>query len=245
MADDGMMAVDEVLLLLADGEIVLEGLLPWSSNYTFLVTVTHQGRSVTAVYKPAAGERPLWDFDHASLCRREVAAYVLSRALKWPNVPPTVLRQGPHGPGSVQLFVQADHREHFATLRADNKHDRAWRQIALFDHLANNADRKGGHVLLGQDGRIWAIDHGLTFHHQPKLRTVIWDYAYQPITAELLADLQDLRRRTLSEQRFWQTLGHLLNPDELDALQARLDQLLVLGRFPAPGPNVNVPFPPV
>ena len=153
---------------------------------------------VCAVYKPARGERSLWDFPDG-LYRREVAAYELSEALGWGLVPPTVVRDdGPFGPGSLQLFVEADYEQHYFTLLDDGGHDEdVLRAICAFDIVANNADRKSGHVLRGPDGRLWAIDHGLCFHRQPKLRTVIWDFADEAVPGEpILADLGGWPRRS-------------------------------------------------
>ena len=143
----------------ADGEMEVEGLVPWSSNYTCLVTVEDADLKAMAIYKPCYGERPLLDFDEGTLCRREVAAYLLSQLLGWPDIPPVILRDGPHGPGSVQLFIDADLEEHYFTLRGQPEHDRAFRRVALFDYVANNADRKGGHVLRGTDGTVWSRIH--------------------------------------------------------------------------------------
>ncbi|MGH9165767.1 MAG: SCO1664 family protein, partial [Acidimicrobiales bacterium] len=176
--------------MLAGGTLVLAGRLPWSSNATFLVTVEHDdGRTMQAVYKPERGEQPLWDFP-GRLAAREVAAYRLSAALGWDVVPETIMRaEGPFGPGSLQRFVPSDFEQHYFTILDDQAHHEALRAIAVFDLLANNADRKGGHCLLGDDGHIWAIDNGLCFHTMPRLRTVIWDFAGDPIPEPLLADV--------------------------------------------------------
>ena len=168
--------------------------MPWSSNQTFLVTVTHDGVALPAVYKPHRGERPLWDFPEG-LYLREAAAWVLSDALGWGVVPETIVRSdAPFGPGSLQRFVPADFEQHYFTLLEDD-HQRwrdALRTIATFDLVANNADRKSGHCLLSEDGRIWGIDNGLCFHAEPKLRTVMWDFGGEPIPEPLLADLEQL-----------------------------------------------------
>lgn len=243
MSDQDAVGFRELLDLLNRGKLELEGQFLWGSNYTFLVRITDGERAAAGVYKPGAGERPLWDFDHASLCRREVAAFLLSTFVGWPLIPPTVLRDGPHGPGSVQLYVDAHHEEHFFSLREAGGHEREFQEIALFDVLANNADRKGGHCLLGKDGRIWAIDHGLTFHQEYKLRTVIWDYAGQTIPAALLARLGEVQAELAPGRSLWQTLLPLLLFEELQALQQRWEQLLAAGRFPLPGPGRNVPYP--
>ena len=160
----------------------VKGRLPWSSNGTFLVEVGIDEDVVSGVYKPGAGERALWDYP-SGLFRRERAVYVVSEALGWGLVPETVLREGPLGPGSLQRFVAADFQEHYFTLLERPEHHDTLRAICLFDLLINNGDRKSGHCLLGTDGRVWAIDHGLCLHDEPKLRTVIWDFVGQPLPA--------------------------------------------------------------
>ncbi len=182
---------------LVSGELELLGLLPNSSNYTFLARATAGDEQVLAVYKPRRGEMPLWDFPEGTLCQREVAAYVVARELGWPNVPPTVLREGPEGVGSTQLFIEFDASQHYFTL--EGTHADAFRKVALFDVVVNNADRKGGHCLLGSDGTIWVIDHGVCFSDDPKLRTVIWEYAGEPIPPGLLEDVRSFRERLPGE----------------------------------------------
>jgi uncharacterized repeat protein (TIGR03843 family) len=236
-------ALDDLLALLGTGEIELQGQFLWGSNYTFLVMVGNGEYSVPAVYKPSAGERPLWDFDRETLCRREVAAYLVSTTLGWPNIPPTVLGTGPHGPGSVQLYIEGDHEEHFFSLREMGRYDDAFRRIALFDALVNNADRKGGHCLLGSDGEIWSIDHGLTFHAERKLRTVIWDYAGEAIPPQELADLGVLQRELGAHRPLGGALSELLSDVELGALGRRLRRLVRRREMPRPGPGRNVPYP--
>ncbi len=195
------------------------------------------------IYKPARGERPLWDFDRGSLAKRETAAYVLSRALSWDLVPPTVFRRGPHGPGSVQLFVDADQDAHFFTIRDDPRYRPVLQALAIFDIIANNADRKAGHCLSLGFGRIVAIDQGLCFSADAKLRTVIWDFVGEPIPENLEADLRrvrsdlDDRGSTLVAD-----LGDLLSRLEIRALRERLTTLLADGCFPEP-PNDRRPFP--
>jgi len=235
----------QVATVLRDGEIAVQGQFPWSSNYTFLVSVKRGNQEILAVYKPSRGERPLWDFDSGTLCYREVAAYTLSRALGWPDIPPVVLRQGPLGLGSVQLFVEADFDEHYFTLRGRPSCDEALRRISVFDYLVNNADRKGGHLLMGDDGRVWAIDHGLTFHVDFKLRTVIWDYAGQPLPHDVVRDLHALRSQLEArDSALRHELGDLISPAEVAALRRRLDVLLRHGIFPTPRPSWrNVPYP--
>lgn len=239
--------VDLILQRLLQGEIELQGLLPWSSNYTFLVTVTRPGDETTlpAVYKPCAGERPLWDFPDGTLCHREFASYLISRMLGWPNIPPTILADGPHGSGSVQLFIEADYEAHYFNMRNISKFAEAFRQIALFDYIVNNADRKGGHCLKDRKRRLWAIDHGLTFHTDFKLRTVIWEFCDEAIPEPLLKALSHLRQAIDNQSEFCQILGHFLSRREIQALRQRIETLLGTGRFPDLHPGRNMPYPPI
>jgi uncharacterized repeat protein (TIGR03843 family) len=193
-----------------------------------------------AVYKPRAGEAPLWDFPAGTLAAREVAAYELASELGWPTVPPTVLRDGPKGPGSVQLFVAFDPNEHYLTLRERRADE--FRRIALFDVVVNNADRKSGHCLLDEGGRIFVVDHGVCFHEDPKLRTVIWDFAGEPIPASPAGELRALSPRVAAGP-LRERLGALLSTAEVEATAARLAALLEAGRFPAPGPGRPFPWP--
>jgi uncharacterized repeat protein (TIGR03843 family) len=229
--------------LLQSGPLTLEGMLPWSSNSTFLGRISDDEQAILVVYKPIRGERPLWDFPRGTLALREVAAYVVSQGLNWEFVPPTVLRDGPHGNGAVQLFVEVDQEAHFFTLHQDPAYHCSLQQLALFDVVINNADRKGGHCLSGGGGHIWAIDHGVCFNVEPKLRTVIWDFAGQPIPTELVADLAhfqaDLARSDCSTLR---QLSSLLAPKEVSAMRIRLAALLTSSRFPEP-PEDRRPFP--
>jgi uncharacterized repeat protein (TIGR03843 family) len=239
------LGLGDILALLATGEMEVQGMLPWSSNYTLLVTVRADDLQGLAVYKPRRGERPLWDFPRGTLCRREVAAYLLSDALGWLLVPPTVMRDGPHGPGSVQLFIDCDHDEHLFTMQKDGGFEGQIQRLAAFDVLANNADRKSGHCLKGTDGRLWAIDHGICFHVEPKLRTVLWDYAGERMADDILADVRALREQARAGGPFIQALAGLLDTDEVRAFRRRLDRLADTGRYPDPGAGRNVPWPPV
>ena len=227
---------DRVKTLLRDGEIEVLGLLPGASNYTFAVTVSEADLKVVGVYKPRAGETPLWDFPDGTLYRREIAAYELSEALGWSLVPPTVERDGPEGIGSMQLYIDHDPAFHYFTLMP--KHAAMFRRVALFDHIMNNADRKAGHCLLDREGdRIWVVDHGVCFHSDPKLRTVIWDFAGERIEADLAADVA---RADLSMLERW------LSAYEVEATRARLDGLLAIGTFPDPPEDRRAyPWPPV
>ena len=225
-------------------EVELLGLMRRSSNYTFLARLGPEPE-LLAVYKPAEGESPLWDFPAGSLYRREVAAYRLARALGWPNVPPTVVRlEAPHGVGALQLFVEADLDRHF--LENASAPAAAWEEVALFDVLTNNADRKSGHCLAGSDGRIWVIDHGLTFHVEPKLRTVIWDFADRPLPDRLRADLERVAAGLERGQELAAELEDLLSRRELETLRRRAGAALDPGwRFPRPSSGWSVPWPPV
>ena len=214
----------EALSLLGDGEVELRGRMPWSSNGTFLAELRRDDESMLAVYKPGRGERPLWDFPRG-LYRREAAAWVLSEILGWGLVPETVVRDGPLGEGSMQRFVPADFEQHYFTIVEDEAHHPALRRFAVFDLVANNTDRKSGHVLLGDDGRLWGIDNGLCFHPDPKVRTVIWDFGGERIPAELLDDLR------AAVPKLDLLLG-LLDEEEVGATRARVERLLEIERFP-------------
>lgn len=221
----------DALAVLTEGEVLSCELIPWGSNYTYLVALGRQGApECLAVYKPRRGEAPLWDFPDGTLYRRERAAYLTARALGWNIVPLTIIRDGPHGIGSVQLFVET------ADLPGRRELTPAQRQqlacIALFDLITNNADRKGGHCLVAVDGHIWGIDHGLTFHQQAKLRTVLYEFYREPIPPPFLRDLRALlgdaaRRDTLQAQ-----LGELLARAEVRAFFARTEQIATSGRYP-------------
>ncbi len=225
------------LELLECGEVEVEGRMPWSSNATFLVTVRHDATECRAVYKPGRGERPLWDFPNG-LYRREVAAYRLSESLGWGLVPPTILRDGPLGQGSLQLFIEADFEEHYYTLYEGRPdlHD-VLMAMCAFDLLANNTDRKSGHVLLGPDGRIWGIDQGLCFSTDFKLRTVIWEFGGQPIPAHLLPAIERLARQVPLD------LAALLDDDEIDALRRRARTVLRDPVFPVDTTGRRYPWP--
>lgn len=224
------------MLTLARGEIEVQGRMPWSSNQTFLVTCRYRGVAMPAVYKPYRGERMLWDFPDG-LYRREVAAYQLSVALGWGLVPETLIRHdGPFGLGSVQRFVPSDFSQHYFTLLEDASHLEVLRGIAAFDLVANNADRKGGHCLLGEDHRIWAIDNGLCFHPDPKLRTVIWDFGGEVIPEPLLSDLQRLA------SGLPESLSGLLLPEERRALRHRAVAAIRRPRYPSPDTHAH-PYP--
>jgi hypothetical protein len=235
------LSLETVLPLLVDGDIRLEGRIPWSSNATFLVTLQQDALEALAVYKPRRGERPLWDFAPGTLCLREVAAYRVSEALGWGLVPPTVLRDGPYGLGSLQFFVTADPEENYFTFRDDLPE--AVARLALFDAVTNNADRKAGHCLLDEQGHMWAIDNALTFHVEPKLRTVIWDLAGELIPPLLVDELRRLQARLEQGGQLWNALRALLTGEETTALVRRLRRLLRQRRFPEPGTGRSLPWP--
>ncbi|MBN1889936.1 MAG: SCO1664 family protein [Thermoflexales bacterium] len=232
-------SIEQVQYLLAEGEIELQGLFQWSSNYTFLVKISEGEMEALAIYKPIKGERPLWDFPEGTLALREMAAYLVSEALGWQLVPPTILREGPHGVGAVQLYVDADPEQHYFTFGAS--HPGEAQRIALFDAVVNNADRKAGHCLIDAQAHIWAIDHGICFSAEPKLRSVIWDFAGLPIPAALMDELRSLKRRLAGE--LGRDLAQLLSQAEIRALKRRLKELIERGTFPLPGPERYYPWP--
>jgi uncharacterized repeat protein (TIGR03843 family) len=243
MSDQTNPTVNTLIPAFEHGEIELKGRFMFGSNYTFLVSVKYEGRDIPAVYKPQGGEQPLWDFPESSLAGREVAAYLVSQALGFGSVPLTVLCNGPLGPGSLQQFIEHNPNLHYFTFKPADRE--RLRPVALFDLLINNADRKGGHILLEKRTRkLTLIDHGLCFHTENKLRTVIWDFAGEQIQPELLAALEMLRsalRLDLAE-----TLQAYLSPEEIGALGSRLEALLAAPVFPQPPEDRrSFPYPPV
>ena len=240
MSARGAMATSstEAARLLLRGEVTVKGRMPWSSNATFLVEVTHAGETTLAVYKPERGERPLWDFPRG-LFKRELAAWHLSEALRWGLVPLTVRREGPYGEGSLQLFISADFEQHYFTLHEDPAHRTRLQRICLFDLIANNADRKSGHCLLGPDA-IYAVDNGLCFHVEPKLRTVIWEFGGTPIPPEMLGDIRRFARGAMPRE-----IAALLEPDEQKALRTRAAVIATADCFPVDTGGHRYPWPPV
>lgn len=224
--------------ILGDGEIDVLGQMPWSSNATLLCDVSHDEGDVQAIYKPHRGERPLWDFP-SGLFRREVACYELAKVVGWDLVPPTVLVDGPVGPGSLQLFIPCDFTEHYLTLNEDDRFRTPFERLVAFDMVANSTDRKAGHVLLDRQDHIWAIDNGLSFHVEFKLRTVLWDYAGEPIPEAIIEDLQQL----VSDDRLTAALGPLLDEDEIDAAERRARVLINEGLFPVDHSGRRWPWP--
>jgi hypothetical protein len=230
------------LELLEHGAIEILGLLPFSSNYVFLAKITEGEDELHAVYKPQRGERPLWDFPAGTLGAREVAAYLVSEGAGWGIVPPTVMRMdAPHGPGSVQLFIEHDPDRHFFVLMHERGPEMA--TFAAFDIVINNADRKAGHVIESRDGRLYGVDHGLSFNIEPKLRTVIWGFGNDPIEDGLRAELEALEEKLEPGAPLAERLEGLLSPAETAETLARLRVLLAEGRFPSPEGPFDMPWP--
>ena len=226
-------------MALEHGQLQLKGQFMLGSNYTFLVDVKHAGNTLQAVYKPSRGEQPLWDFPENSLALREVAAYLVSEELGFHFVPFTALRtDGPHGPGSLQQHIEYDPEYHYFNFSEADK--RLLKPVVLFDLLCNNADRKGSHVFFETGThKLWTIDHGICFHEQYKLRTVLWDFAGQPIPDELLAPLA--RTPALPP-----LLEPYLSPPEIAALLRRAKSLLHIRKYPdMPKDRRAYPYPPV
>ncbi|WP_152966373.1 SCO1664 family protein [Ornatilinea apprima] len=234
-----------LLEALQKGVMNLQGQFLNSSNYTFLTQLAYQGFECNVVYKPVKGEMPLWDFPNGTLAQRETAAFVLSEALGWDLVPPTVFRKkAALGPGSVQYFVEHDPQYHFFEFSVEDR--QRLRPAALFDLLANNADRKGGHILIGAERHIYLIDHGICFNREPKLRTVIWDFAGEALPPDLLEDVRRLSAELEQKTGAYTELRRYLSAKELDALRERALALLEAGVFPHPDPQRRpYPWPPV
>ncbi|MGW7068260.1 SCO1664 family protein [Streptomyces sp. NPDC054855] len=263
--------------LLAQGELTVRGRIREASNAVLYCSISYEGREAACVYKPVAGERPLWDFPDGTLAQREVAAYEVSEATGWGLVPPTVLRDGPHGEGMCQLWIEGsdtdpesaeDGGELLALVEgaepgegwkaigfADvgegrtallvHKDDERLRRLSVLDAVINNADRKGGH-LLTDAGRLYGIDHGVTFNAEDKLRTLLWGWAGEPLSAEAVGVLESLRDALVGEAPLALRLGKLITGAEVDALRARVDALLASGKHPVPGGEwPAIPWPPV
>jgi uncharacterized repeat protein (TIGR03843 family) len=271
---DDVLADADILDVLTHGEMEVAGRIVEASNGTLLAHVTGEGSTLACVYKPVAGERPLWDFPRRTLATREVAAFVVSQAAGFDVVPPTVLRDGPFGPGSAQLWVEPDgdvpavpgaglvdivppddvrpgwrrvleaygvDGEPVVLVHAD---DPRLATMATFDVVANNADRKGGHVLRGSGERVLGVDHGLTFHDEPKLRTVLWGWAGEPLPEPVLPALERLHA-LLADGPLPRALEELLRAAELRALRRRTASLLGEGTFPDPDEGRPlIPWPP-
>jgi uncharacterized repeat protein (TIGR03843 family) len=266
--------------LLARGELTVRGQVREASNAVLYCTVEYEGVSAACVYKPVAGERPLWDFPDGTLAQREVAAYELSEAMGWGLIPPTVLRDGPYGPGMCQLWIEASAAEGagddgeegtgllalvdgeepgpgwkaigFAEVDEDrtallvHADDERLRRLSVLDAVINNGDRKGGHLLPAADGRLYAIDHGVTFNADDKLRTLLWGWAGEPLPQEAVEALRRLSADLADGTALAARLAELITPAEIDALRARVADLLRTGQHPAPsGAWPAIPWPPV
>jgi len=235
------MSADElnaVAHTLRTGEIEILGRMPWSSNAIFLVEVNDADRTAKAVYKPEKGERPLWDFP-SGLWKREVAAYELSAALGWNLIPPTVQRDdAPLEVGSLQFFIEADFEEHYYTLLHDESLHTQFKKMAAFDFITNNTDRKSGHCLIDEQRHIWGIDNGLSFHADFKLRTVIWEFAGEPLDDDIMNDLDNLVSAGLSP-----VFNELLTVFEREAVLARSRALLRNGELPVDESGHRYPWP--
>ncbi|MCC2276353.1 MULTISPECIES: SCO1664 family protein [Streptomyces] len=260
--------------LLAKGELTVRGQVRDASNAVLYCTVEYEGHSAACVYKPVAGERPLWDFPDGTLAQREVAAYELSEAMGWGLVPPTVLRDGPYGPGMCQLWIDAPDGEAdesallalvegeepgpgwkavgYADVGEDrtallvHADDERLRRLAVLDAVINNGDRKGGHLLPAADGRLYAIDHGVTFNADDKLRTLLWGWAGEPLPEEAMEALRRLSADLAEGSPLAGRLAELITPAEIDALRERVAELLRTGRHREPsGQWPAIPWPPV
>ena len=242
-ANESSSAIEKAL---QEGEIILKGQFVLGYNFTFLASIQFSGREIAAIYKPRRGEQPLWDFPPHTLAQREVAAYLCSQALAWGLVPVTILRSdGPFGPGSLQQFIDYDPGYHYFNFSSTDR--QRLLNVALFDLLVNNADRKGGHILVERmTNRLQLIDHGLCFHEQDKLRTVVWDFSGQVIPAELLRSLEAFHEQLGPDGALAHTLQGYLSPSELDALNRRAARLLQEGRYPFPPQDRRAyPYPPL
>jgi len=232
---------DKIIAILSTGLITMEGQIPFGSNFVFLVSLGHENCTTRAVYKPQKGEVPLWDFPADTLANREAVAYLLSKALGWSFVPPTVIREdGPFGRGSFQLFIPHNPQLNYFTF--PEKIKRKLRPAAVFDLVVNNADRKGSHILTGTKGEIWLIDHGICFHKTPKLRTVIWDFIGETIPDNIIHDLKKLIKRLAPEEYLTHTIRSLISFNEFSALVYRIEEIIRNPIFPERGGDSR-PFP--
>jgi uncharacterized repeat protein (TIGR03843 family) len=233
------MVTEQLRTAIQCGTYKIKGQFTFGSNYTFLVAIQHEGNEYAAVYKPLRGEQPLWDFPENTLAGREVAAYLVSEHLGFHIVPFTILREdGPFGAGSLQQFIDYDPEYHYFSFSEADK--QLLKPIVLFDLLCNNADRKGSHVFFEKDTHhLYAIDHGICFHEDDKLRTVLWDFSGQKIPEELLSSLSGIKSLLPSLEPY-------LNRRELSALRARADSIVKRGVFPRqPRDRRAMPWPPL
>ena len=242
LSDNQSLSMEAAGAFLRESEITGYQPLPRGSNYVYLLSLKRNGEDAIAIYKPRRGETPLWDFPEGTLYQREYATYLVSQALKWSLVPPTIIRDGPYGIGMLQWFVPTQ-SPNYALLF--EKHFQEFKRIAAFDWLVNNADRKVGHCLEDLKGRLWLIDHGLTFNVVPKLRTVIWNFAGQPLPDEVLADFELLAGQLSGQNGLTIELLQLLSPGEVRALKERLMMILNHPIYPDSfGSHRRVPWPP-
>ena len=234
------MVTDDKLLILSQGELQVTGRLVDASNASLYATATHQDQSITCIYKPIAGERPLWDFSDGCLAHREYAAYLVSIYLDFNLVPLTILRDGPYGFGMVQQWVDIDESTDLAKFFATD-HPQL-RSMALFDAIINNTDRKIGHLLPVEGETVFGCDHGVTFHVDDKLRTVLWQWADEPFTTEEISLLKKAQSSLSGE--LGQLLTPLLTEQEIAQTMRRVADLLSSGTFPLPNPDwPAVPWP--
>jgi hypothetical protein len=232
----------DVHLLLKHGEIERCEDLGWGSNYTFDVDLRYGDQTGRAIYKPRRGERPLWDFPDGSLCRREYGAFLVSQALGWSFIPPTVLRAGPHGVGSVQLYVDSEPPRSMRELLECRDLDLA--RIAAFDFMTNNADRKAGHLLRDEHGKLWSIDHGLCFNVVPKVRTVLLHFCGEVVPPQIVSEIECFRSDASLLDQVFELLRPLVDEEEMEAFLHRIDWILERRVYPALDPYRSVPWPP-
>ena len=226
---------EETLQLLEHGEMSSLELSPVGSNYTFLASIKNGAHRCKAIYKPRDGEIPLWDFPGGTLYRREYQAYLLSQVLGWDFIPTTIVRDGPYGIGSVQLYVEHDPRVNYFVLKDSNP--QALKTIACFDLIGNNTDRKASHCIQDAVGKVWGIDHGLTFHQVLKVRTVIWDFGGEPIPDPLLDDLAVFQKNLENPTGALAELVDLSEREETEALAQRVAWVLEVREYPAMRPR--------
>jgi uncharacterized repeat protein (TIGR03843 family) len=234
-----------IIEALQKGSFDLQGQFLSGSNYTFLSELTYEDLAFQVVYKPVRGEQPLWDFPHGSLGRREVAAYLISEALEWDLVPPTIFRKdGPLGAGSLQQYVDHDPNDHYFNFEDEDR--QLLKPVAIFDLILNNADRKGGHILRDTEGKFWLIDHGLCFHSEEKLRTVVWDFSGQEIPSDLVTRVNQMIGQLKEGEKLYTNLLKYLRPGEVAAILNRARCVVESRRFPSPpASRRSYPWPPV
>ncbi|MFF3732472.1 SCO1664 family protein [Streptomyces sp. NPDC002476] len=269
----------DLVTVLAEGRLTVRGQVRGASNAVLHCAVSHEGAELACVYKPVAGERPLWDFPDGTLAQREVAAYEISEATGWGLIPPTVLRDGPYGEGMCQLWIDAepdgeghaeDGRRPLLALVEDDEPGEGWkavvraeigegrtallvhaddpelRRMAVLDAVINNGDRKGGHLLPAPDGRLYGIDHGVTFNAEDRLRTLLWGWAGEPLTAEAVGVVDRLGAELAPGTALATRLGELITEAEIEALRGRVGGLRASGRHPEPsGSWPSIPWPQV